>query len=70
MTPKAIEKIIRGDGWYFVRQTGDHKQYRHDTKKGIVTIPFQVKPKDITKKTLSSIFKQAQLDKKRYLHCD
>ena len=31
-------KILEADGWYFVRQKGSHRQYKHPTKKGTVTI--------------------------------
>jgi len=68
LTPKTIERIILKDGWYFVRQNGDHKHYKHKKKTGTVTIPDQNQPKDIDKKTLGFIFKQAQLDKKKYLY--
>lgn len=34
MTAKEIEKIILKDGWYFVRQIGSHRQYKHPTKPG------------------------------------
>ena len=68
LTPREAEKIILADGWYFKRQTGDHKHYGHDVKQGTVTISFQSRPKDIPKKTLASIFKQAGLDKKKYLY--
>jgi len=27
------------DGWYFVAQRGSHRQYKHPTKPGRVTIP-------------------------------
>lgn len=67
MTPKKIEKIILEDGWYLMGKTGDHKHYKHREKPGKVTIPFKNKPKDLNPKTLSSIFKQALLDKKQYM---
>ena len=31
-------KIIENDGWYIVRQRGSHKQFKHQVKKGLVTI--------------------------------
>ncbi|RHM55846.1 type II toxin-antitoxin system HicA family toxin [Mitsuokella sp. AF33-22] len=61
MTPKEMEKLIKKDGWKLIRINGSHHQYRHATKPGIVTIPFHDKPKDLQKKTVSSIFKQAGL---------
>lgn len=68
MTPRTIEKIILKDGWYFERQVGSHRHYRHRVKRGKVTIPFHHKPKDLPKKVLASIFRQAQLDLNEYLH--
>ena len=53
-------KLIKEDGWYFVRQAGSHKQYHHSTRKGTVTIAGKSND-DIHPKTLKSILKQAQL---------
>lgn len=61
MTAEDIEKIIKSDGWYHIRTRGSHKQYEHPIKKGLVTIPFHKKPKDLPKKTVASILKQAGL---------
>lgn len=33
------EAQAEADGWYLVGQRGSHRQYRHQTKKGRVTIP-------------------------------
>ncbi|HTV92828.1 MAG TPA: type II toxin-antitoxin system HicA family toxin [Verrucomicrobiae bacterium] len=33
----VIERLLK-DGWYLDRQSGSHRQYRHDTKQGLVTI--------------------------------
>lgn len=54
---REIIKILTNDGWYEVRCVGDHHQYKHHTKKGLVTIPHP--KKDFPIKTLKSIFKQA-----------
>lgn len=54
-------KLIETDGWKFVRQTGSHKVYKHDSKKGIVVIPEH--GGDIPKGTLNSILKQAGIKK-------
>jgi predicted RNA binding protein YcfA (HicA-like mRNA interferase family) len=60
MKYKEILRILEADGWYFVRQKGSHKHYRHLTKKGTVTVPG--KPNDdIPKQTERSILKQAGL---------
>lgn len=56
-----IIKIIEADGWYIVLQKGSHKQYKHLTKKGRVTIPDHGKNKDLDHKTVKSILAQAGL---------
>lgn len=57
MKSKAVIKKIQADGWYEVRQTGSHKQFKHPTKKGTVTVPH---PKsDLGVGTLKSISKQS-----------
>lgn len=58
---KEIIKIIQDDGWYFHSQVGSHKQYKHPTKKGRVTIPDHGKNKDLDHKTVNSILTQAGL---------
>ena len=52
--------MIERDGWYMVRMRGSHRQYKHPTKPGLVTIPG--KPGDeLAPGTLSSVLKQAGL---------
>lgn len=59
MRVREIEKIIMADGWYFVKQVGSHRQYKHPTKPGKVTIPIHSGDLDIG--TVNSILKQAGL---------
>lgn len=60
MKVKEIIKLIETDGWFQVAQRGSHRQFKHEIKKGRVTIAG--KPSDdIDKGTLNSILKQAQL---------
>lgn len=40
---RELIQIITADGWYFVRDAGDHHQYKHPTKPGKVTITHPVK---------------------------
>ena len=54
-----IEKILLADGWYFVRQVCSHRQYKHPTKPGKVTVPFH--RGDLDKGTVKSILAQAGL---------
>ena len=60
MKIKEIIKIIEADGWYYVRQSGSHMQFKHTVKKGTVTVAG--KPSDdLDKGTQNSILKQAGL---------
>ena len=52
--------MIEADGWYQVRQRGSHRQFKHPTKPGLVTIAG--KPgEDLSPGTLNSVLKQAGL---------
>jgi len=55
-------KLIEADGWYLVVTRGSHRQYKHPTKPGRVTIAGHPSD-DLAPGTLSSILKQAQLKK-------
>jgi predicted RNA binding protein YcfA (HicA-like mRNA interferase family) len=58
---RDVIKLIEADGWYFLRQRGSHRQYRHATKPGKVTIAG--KPSDeMAPGTLGSVFRQAGID--------
>lgn len=59
MRAKELEKIITDDGWHLIKQVGSHRHYKHDNKKGKVTIPFH--SGDVDKGTANSILKQAGL---------
>ena len=53
-----ILERLKSDGWRLVATRGSHRQYKHDSKPGRVTVPG--KPgDDLAPGTLSSIFKQA-----------
>ena len=62
MKVKEIIKIIEDDGWYLNRQKGSHRQYKHSTKKGVVTIAVHKLSDDIAKGTLNSILKKAEIN--------
>jgi predicted RNA binding protein YcfA (HicA-like mRNA interferase family) len=56
---KVIEMLAR-DGWYLSRTRGSHRQYKHPTKPGLVTVAG--KPSDdLAPGTLNSILKQSGL---------
>jgi predicted RNase H-like HicB family nuclease/predicted RNA binding protein YcfA (HicA-like mRNA interferase family) len=54
--------MLNDDGWYRVATEGSHRQYKHASKAGRVTVPG--KPNDdLPPGTLNSILKQAGLKK-------
>ena len=63
MTVKKVRdltRMIEKDGWYHARTKGAHRQFRHPTKPGIVTVSGKLGG-DIPPGTLGSILKQAGL---------
>jgi predicted RNA binding protein YcfA (HicA-like mRNA interferase family) len=60
MNSKEVIQLLKKDGWYLETQKGSHKQYKHSTKKGKVTVADHGK-KEIPRGTLDSILKQAGL---------
>jgi predicted RNA binding protein YcfA (HicA-like mRNA interferase family) len=62
MKIRDVIKLIEADGWYVVATRGSHRQYKHPTKPGRVTIAGH--PGDeLAPGTLNSVLKQAQLAK-------
>jgi predicted RNA binding protein YcfA (HicA-like mRNA interferase family) len=59
MDSRELLRILRQDGWMEIAQEGSHRQFKHPTKPGKVTL--QHPRKDIPPKTLRSIYRQAQL---------
>jgi predicted RNA binding protein YcfA (HicA-like mRNA interferase family) len=60
MKVRDVVKLIEADGWYLVATKGSHRQYKHPTKSGRVTIAGHAND-DLAPGTLTSIFKQAQV---------
>ena len=57
---RDIVKQLEDDGWSIVRQRGSHRQFKHATKPGLVTVAG--KPgDDVAPGTLNSMLKQAEL---------
>jgi predicted RNA binding protein YcfA (HicA-like mRNA interferase family) len=64
MKVREAIRLIEADGWYLVATRGSHRQYKHPTKPGRVTIAG--KPSDdLAPGTRNSIFKQAGLKEQR-----
>lgn len=63
MKVRDIIGLVQMDGWREKRTRGSHRQFKHPTKPGKVTIAG--KPgDDIPEETLGSILKQAGLSRK------
>jgi predicted RNA binding protein YcfA (HicA-like mRNA interferase family) len=60
MKVRDVIKLIEEAGWYLARTKGDHRQYKHRFRVGLVTIAGHLND-DIAKGTLNSILKQAGL---------
>jgi predicted RNA binding protein YcfA (HicA-like mRNA interferase family) len=60
MKVKEVIQLIEDDDWYLARTKGSHRQYKHSTKTGVVTIPGKLSD-DVAPGTLNSILKQAGL---------
>ena len=57
---KEIIKLIEKDGWFLVKTRGDHRQFKHPTKKGKVTGPGNLSD-DLALNTAKSILNQTGL---------
>jgi predicted RNA binding protein YcfA (HicA-like mRNA interferase family) len=54
-------KIIKKDGWYLENQVGSHRQFKHPSKPGRVTISGHRESADVPLQIEKSILKQAGL---------
>ncbi len=57
---REVDKALKNDGWYEVKQVGSHHQYKHPTKLGKITVP-EHGGKDIHPSIVKSIARQAGL---------
>jgi predicted RNA binding protein YcfA (HicA-like mRNA interferase family) len=62
MKIRDVIKLIEDDGWFLAATRGSHRQYKHISKVGRVTIAGHPGD-DVSPGTLNSIRKQAQLEK-------
>jgi predicted RNA binding protein YcfA (HicA-like mRNA interferase family) len=60
MKVREAIRLIEDDGWFEVATRGSHRQYKHMTKPGRVTIAGK-RSDDLAPGTLNSILKQARL---------
>ncbi len=64
--PKVRDIIaeVGADGWVLDHTTGSHRQFKHPSKPGTVTIPGHPN-QDLAKGTVSSIRRQAGITEKK-----
>ena len=60
MKVRDLVKLVEADGWRLVRTKGSHRQFRHRSKNGTVTIAGNPGI-DVPIGTLNSVLKQAGL---------
>jgi predicted RNA binding protein YcfA (HicA-like mRNA interferase family) len=58
-TSRELIRLLEKDGWREVAQVGSHKQFKHPTKSGRVTIAHP--DRNVHPKTAKSILRQAGL---------
>lgn len=61
MSIRDVLRLLRRDGWLIVRTRGSHRQLRHPTKRGTVTVAGRAS-RDLAPGTLKSILRQAGIE--------
>jgi predicted RNA binding protein YcfA (HicA-like mRNA interferase family) len=62
MKVRDAMRLLKRDGWFEVVQRGSHRQLKHESKPGRVTVPGKMSD-DLAPGTRNSILKQAGLKK-------
>ena len=60
MKVREMIRMLEEDRWFLVATKGSHRQYKHLTKQGRVTVPGNMSD-ELAPGTLNSILKQAGL---------
>ena len=60
MKVRDVLRRLRDDGWVLVAQEGSHRQFKHPTKSGRVTLAGH-ESAELKPKTLNSVLRQAGL---------
>lgn len=63
MNSRDVIRAIEADGWFEVAQKGSHKQFKHPTKPGRVTVPHP--KRDLPIGTLASVETQSGVKLRR-----
>ncbi len=60
MKVREVIRLLESDGWQLARTRGSHRQFKHPTKAGTVTVSGKL-GLDMPPGTLNSVMKQAGL---------
>ena len=63
MKVRDVVRMLKAAGWVEVRTRGSHRQFKHPTEAGRVTVPGK-RSDDLAPGTLNSILKQAGLKRR------
>jgi predicted RNA binding protein YcfA (HicA-like mRNA interferase family) len=63
MKVRDLIRLLENEGWHLARTRGSHRQYKHDTRRGTVTVAGRP-GLDLPPKTASSVLRQAGLETK------
>jgi predicted RNA binding protein YcfA (HicA-like mRNA interferase family) len=58
MKVREVIRLIESHGWALVRQRGSHRQFKHATRPGTVTVAGK-DSQDLPRGTLNSVLRQA-----------
>lgn len=61
MKVREVIKRLEADGWYLERIRGSHRQFKHPTKQGLVTVSGHLMSDEVNPRDLASIRRQADL---------
>ncbi|MFC1707443.1 type II toxin-antitoxin system HicA family toxin [Planctomycetota bacterium] len=60
MKVREVLRVLEDDGWVLARQRGSHRQLKHASKRGLVTVAGKLSD-ELAPGTLNSIMRQAGL---------
>jgi predicted RNA binding protein YcfA (HicA-like mRNA interferase family) len=67
MKVREVMRLLEQDGWRLVRTRGSHRQLRHSTKPGTITVSGNPGV-DVPRGTLRAILKQARVQPLRSIN--
>ena len=64
MKVREIIRLLEDDGWFLIAMRGSHRQFKHPTRPGRVTVAGKPS-EDLAPGTLNSILKRSGLKEQR-----